>query len=591
MAKFRFAVSGHFLDLLTPTRGVEDNLYINTAEFDFRSPEWEGAEKWAHFSSPDYENGMVFDFNLIDDKIAGERGLNLTAGMWEVYVHGEVIENEEVFRRLVTTTQTIYIETSNVVNGEPLGSLPISVAEQIDAKATAALNARITAATADIDDTIGTPSVEVDISGEDRTKSLDFHFHGLKGETGEKGDTGDSGVYIGTTAPTDPVKNVWINPEGDAGKVITRYEASGTHQPGTYDTLKLYFSDGTDLTIPVYNGADGSGIGDMIKSVYDTHNKAEDIFDYADGIKDTTANSGLLKGSNGAIVPAVAGTDYQEPLVAGTDYQEPLQFDSVPTESSTKMLTSGAVYTALSEKADRSDIPVPDNAMSDSSENSVQNKVIKSYVDANAGKPFIATYGTTTYAEIAAAVNAGKEVILVDGVRYSVLTFFTASVAEFLGITLGDGNSITATTRMVDANDLWSRYNNGPITAGGPVLSSIVPTAGNPVNSTAVKSYVDSAILTGISYTNYLAPSDITLPAGMGRTITIPAVRSGWKLFGIIGVSINPNLGTSLIDFNAAIVNGTDQNVLVVNIRNDSASSITVHTYDVCVTALFVKSA
>lgn len=35
---------------------------------------------------------------------------------------------------------------------------------------------------------------------------------GSKGDKGDKGDTGSSGVYIGTTAPTDPDINVWIDP-------------------------------------------------------------------------------------------------------------------------------------------------------------------------------------------------------------------------------------------------------------------------------------------------------------------------------------------------------------------------------------------
>lgn len=34
------------------------------------------------------------------------------------------------------------------------------------------------------------------------------------GQQGEKGDTGDSGVHVGTDAPTDPVKNVWIDIDG-----------------------------------------------------------------------------------------------------------------------------------------------------------------------------------------------------------------------------------------------------------------------------------------------------------------------------------------------------------------------------------------
>lgn len=35
---------------------------------------------------------------------------------------------------------------------------------------------------------------------------------GIQGIQGIQGDTGDSGVYIGTTTPTDPDVNVWVDP-------------------------------------------------------------------------------------------------------------------------------------------------------------------------------------------------------------------------------------------------------------------------------------------------------------------------------------------------------------------------------------------
>lgn len=42
----------------------------------------------------------------------------------------------------------------------------------------------------------------------------------IEGPPGKKGDTGDSGVYIGTTAPTNPDVKVWINPEGEGRSEI-----------------------------------------------------------------------------------------------------------------------------------------------------------------------------------------------------------------------------------------------------------------------------------------------------------------------------------------------------------------------------------
>ena len=82
------------------------------------------------------------------------------------------------------------------------------------------------------------PTVTVEASGEDTSKIFNFVFgipKGAKGDTGEKGPQGepgeqgpvgekgadgDSGVYVGASAPTDPQKNVWIDPTGNPSTLI-----------------------------------------------------------------------------------------------------------------------------------------------------------------------------------------------------------------------------------------------------------------------------------------------------------------------------------------------------------------------------------
>ena len=80
---------------------------------------------------------------------------------------------------------------------------------------------------------------------------------GDTGETGPQGKTGDDGVGITS---------------------ITLL--SGTHAPGTTDTYRITLSDGSTQDFTVYNGADGSGSGDMSKAIYDPTNKNADAFDY-----------------------------------------------------------------------------------------------------------------------------------------------------------------------------------------------------------------------------------------------------------------------------------------------------------------------
>lgn len=90
---------------------------------------------------------------------------------------------------------------------------------------------------------------------------------------------GGTGAYEDTTIQAEGP----VGPQGTSVKSITR--TSGTGAAGTTDTYTMYDSDDEPIgTFTVYNGADGLGSGDMLKSIYDTGNKNTDIFNYADGV-------------------------------------------------------------------------------------------------------------------------------------------------------------------------------------------------------------------------------------------------------------------------------------------------------------------
>ena len=109
-------------------------------------------------------------------------------------------------------------------------------------------------------------------------------------------------------------------PTGDPGNGIASISLkSGSHAPGTTDTYEITFTDGTTFDFLVYNGADGAGSGDMKSSVYDPQGKAQDIFAYVDN--------------------AISGVT--------------VTTDATPTQGSTNPVQSGGVYTALSNKLDK----------------------------------------------------------------------------------------------------------------------------------------------------------------------------------------------------------------------------------------------
>ena len=147
-----------------------------------------------------------------------------------------------------------------------------------------------------------------------------------KGDKGDKGATGETGA----TGPQGPQGEQGVQgeqgPQGIQGKtgatgngIASISLKSGTHAAGTTDTYEITFTDGTTFDFFVYNGANGTGAGDMLASTYDPQGKARDIFAYVDN--------------------AVSGVT--------------VTTDATPTQGSTNPVQSGGVYTALSNKLDK----------------------------------------------------------------------------------------------------------------------------------------------------------------------------------------------------------------------------------------------
>lgn len=85
-----------------------------------------------------------------------------------------------------------------------------------------------------------------------------------------------------------------VGPKGDT--IVSIERTGGTGAAGTTDTYTITTSGGSTFFFTVYNGADGQGAGDMLKSVYDPNGRNRDVFAYVD-TQITAAIGQALEGS------------------------------------------------------------------------------------------------------------------------------------------------------------------------------------------------------------------------------------------------------------------------------------------------------
>ena len=181
--------------------------------------------------------------------------------------------------------------------------------------------------------------------------------------------------------------------------------------------------------------------------------------------------SGLLKGDgNGNVTAAVSGTDYQAPLTAGTDYQTPLPSQ---TGNSGKFLSTNGT-TMSWETAGGASLP-------DQTGNSGKFLTTDGTDASWAAVPvelFFAEYGITTYAEITAAISAGKvPVCYYDKKMYyfaknnppNPYTFYAQDIFSKFEITCASNdtwNSMSKTAQTkITASGILKGDGNGDVTA------------------------------------------------------------------------------------------------------------------------------
>ena len=126
-------ITGHIIRQhlnLCNSHVVADTIDYLEAKFIFKTDDWDGLEVWAHFA----KDSTVYDIRLTEDCIRKEDHLNLSAGMWKVYLHGNEFRDGKVIQRITTDEAVLYVLPTGTLDGEPFPEMPASVTEQILAR-------------------------------------------------------------------------------------------------------------------------------------------------------------------------------------------------------------------------------------------------------------------------------------------------------------------------------------------------------------------------------------------------------------------------------------------------------------------------
>ena len=155
---------------------------------------------------------------------------------------------------------------------------------------------------------------------------------GDQGEVGPQGPKGDKGDQ-GNVGPEGPQ-----GPKGDTGSAGNGVESvalyEGTHAPGTLDTYRMTYTNGTHTDYQVYNGMDGIGSGDfMANGTVPMTGALQMGGNKVTGMAEPTADTdGATKGYVDKAVEDVTITT-----------------DATPTQGSKNPVQSGGVYNALQD--------------------------------------------------------------------------------------------------------------------------------------------------------------------------------------------------------------------------------------------------
>lgn len=122
-------VRGQELKVKSPLIAADSIDYL-TAQFVFHTKDWDGCRKFTHWKCGETNHTI----ELENDRIDEEQHLNLTAGTWAVWIHGEVYRDGELIQRITTDEAQIEVKATGSMGGSPFPDAPVSDIERINAE-------------------------------------------------------------------------------------------------------------------------------------------------------------------------------------------------------------------------------------------------------------------------------------------------------------------------------------------------------------------------------------------------------------------------------------------------------------------------
>ena len=122
-------VRGQDLTVRSPLIAADSIDYL-TAQFVFQTSDWDGCRKFSHWKCGESN----YTIGLENDRIEEEKHLNLTAGTWTVWIHGERYRDGELIQRITTDEAKIDVKSTGSADGSPFPETPASDIEQIRAE-------------------------------------------------------------------------------------------------------------------------------------------------------------------------------------------------------------------------------------------------------------------------------------------------------------------------------------------------------------------------------------------------------------------------------------------------------------------------